>query len=48
MYILYIIYVVLLSTGNVGISCDGQNAVDKQNILKVDFEPKGGLDLVGF
>ncbi|XP_067944265.1 sodium/potassium-transporting ATPase subunit beta-like [Watersipora subatra] len=31
------------SPGNVGVSCDGQNAVDRQHILELDFAPKDGM-----
>ena len=32
--------------GNTGISCDGQNAVDMQNINDIQFSPATGLDPV--
>lgn len=33
------------SDGNVGISCDGQNAIDKQNINSIKFAPESGLSM---
>jgi len=34
--------------GNTGVSCDGQNALDKQNIDLIEFSPSTGLDAIYF
>ena len=39
-------YFVFARAGNTGISCDGQNAVDMQNINDIQFSPATGLDPV--